>query len=86
MGVDLTVLHWIYVAFVLLIIIFMVRRLDTTLISIFGIFVIAIVATGNFTSSISGVFNSFIYAITELLSTPRHITSSKRLAFGISSS
>ena len=69
MGVDLTVLHWIYVAFVVLIIVFMVRRLDTTLISILGIFVIAIVATGNLTSSISGVFNSFIYAITELLST-----------------
>ncbi len=69
MGVDLTVLHWVYVAFVVLIIIFMVRRLDTTLISILGIFVIAIVATGNLTSSISGVFNSFIYAITELLST-----------------
>ena len=69
MGVDLTVLHWIYVAFVLLIIVFMVKRLDTSLISILGIFVIAIVATGNLTSSISGVFNSFIYAITELLST-----------------
>ena len=69
MGVELTVLHWIYVVFVVLIIVFMVRRLDTTMISILGIFVIAIVATGNFTSSISGVFNSFIYAITELLST-----------------
>ena len=69
MGVDLTILHWIYVAFVFLIIFFMVRRLDTTLISILGIFVIAIVATGNLTSSISSVFNSFIYAITELLST-----------------
>ena len=69
MGVELTVLHWIYVTFVVLIIVFMVRRLDTTMISILGIFVIAIVATGNFTSSISGVFNSFIYAITELLST-----------------
>lgn len=69
MGVELTVLHWIYVAFVVLIIVFMVKRLDTTIISILGIFVIAIVATGNFTSSISGVFNSFVYAITELLST-----------------
>ncbi|WP_274308176.1 hypothetical protein [Solibacillus daqui] len=69
MGIELTVLHWIYVLFILLIIFFMVRRLDTTLISILGIFVIAIVATGNFTSSISSIFNSFIYAITELLST-----------------
>ena len=47
----------------------MVKRRDTTLICVVGIFMLAIVATGDFTSSISGVFNSFIYAITELLST-----------------
>lgn len=69
MGIEITALHWIYVVFIVLIILFMVRRLDTTLISILGIFVIAIVATGDFISSISGVFNSFIYAITELLTT-----------------
>lgn len=69
MGIELTLLHWTYLTFVILIIAFMVRKLDTTLISILGIFVIAIVATGNITTSISGVFNSFIYAITELLST-----------------
>lgn len=69
MGIELTALHWIYVVFIVLIIVFMVRRLDTTLISILGIFIIAIVATGDLTASISGVFNSFIYAITELLST-----------------
>lgn len=69
MGIEITALHWIYMLFIVLIIFFMVRRLDTTLISIIGIFVIAIVATGNFTSSISSVFTSFIYAITELLST-----------------
>ena len=69
LGVDLSALHWIYVAFIVLIIGFMVKRRDTTLICILGIIVIAIVATGDFTSSISGVFNSFIYAISELLST-----------------
>ena len=69
LGVDLSALHWIYVAFIVLIIGFMVKRRDTSLICILGIFVIAIVATGDFTSSISGVFNSFIYAIRELLST-----------------
>lgn len=69
MGIELTALHWIYVVFIVLIIFFMVRRLDTTLISILGIFIIAIVATGNLTASIGGVFNSFIYAITELLPT-----------------
>lgn len=69
MDVDLSALHWIYVTFIVLIIGFMVKRRDTSLICIIGIFVIAIVATGNFTASISGVFNSFIYAINELLST-----------------
>ncbi|MGM9943430.1 MAG: hypothetical protein ACI33M_00725 [Lysinibacillus sp.] len=69
MGIELTALHWIYVVFIVLIIVFMVRRLDTTLISILGIFIIAIFATGDLTASISGVFNSFIYAINELLST-----------------
>ena len=69
LGVDLSALHWIYVIFIVLIIGFMVKRRDTTLICIMGIFVIVLVATGDFTSSISGVLNSFIYAIQELLST-----------------
>ncbi len=69
MGIELTSLHWIYVVFIVLIIGFMVKRRDTTLICILGIFLLAIIATGDLTSSISGVFNSFIYAITELLST-----------------
>lgn len=69
MGIELTALHWIYIVFIVLIIGFMVRRLDTTLISVFGIFTIAIVATGDLTASVSSIFNSFSYAITELLST-----------------
>ena len=69
MGIEITALHWIYVVFIVLIIGFMVRRLDTSIICIVGIFILAIVATGDFTASISGVFNSFIYAIKELLST-----------------
>ncbi|MEB7452512.1 hypothetical protein [Lysinibacillus sphaericus] len=69
MGIEFTALHWIYVIFIVLIIGFMVKRRDTTLICILGIFMLAIIATGNLTSSISGIFNSFIYAITELLST-----------------
>ncbi|MBY0121116.1 hypothetical protein [Bacillus sp. S/N-304-OC-R1] len=69
MGVELTALHWIYVLFILFIIGFMIMRRDTTLVCIIGIFLIAITATGSVSSSISSVFNSFIYAITELLST-----------------
>lgn len=69
MGVELTALHWIYVLFIVFIIGFMVMKRDTTLVCIIGIFLIAITATGSLSSSISSVFNSFIFAISELLST-----------------
>ncbi|WP_153124784.1 hypothetical protein [Peribacillus tepidiphilus] len=69
MGVELTALHGIYVVFILIIIGFMVIRRDTTLICIAGIFTLALAATGSISGSVSGVFNSFIFAITELLST-----------------
>ncbi|MFS0634623.1 hypothetical protein AB1K84_01855 [Mesobacillus foraminis] len=69
MGIELTALHWIYVLFIVLIIGFMVMRRDTTLVCIFGIFLIAITANGTLSASISSIFNSFIYAITELLPT-----------------
>ncbi|MFJ7754414.1 hypothetical protein ACQKGI_18535 [Peribacillus muralis] len=69
MGLELSALHWIYVVFIALIIGFMVKRRDTTLICIIGIFLLALVATGSLASSISGIFNSFIFAITELMST-----------------
>lgn len=69
MEMELTALHWIYVVFIALIIGFMVKRRDTTLTCIIGIFLLAFVATGSLASSISGIFNSFIFAITELMST-----------------
>ncbi|WP_409304561.1 hypothetical protein [Peribacillus sp. SCS-155] len=69
MGVELTALHWIYIVFILFIIGFMVMRRDTSLVCIAGIFTIVITATGSLSGSISGIFNSFIYAITELLPT-----------------
>lgn len=69
MGVELTALHWIYVLFVVLIIGFMIARKDTSLVCIVGIFLLAATATHSLSAAISGVFNSFIYAITELLPT-----------------
>ncbi|WP_413302221.1 hypothetical protein AA0X95_23435 [Bacillus sp. 1P10SD] len=69
MIVELTALHWIYVTFIVLIIGFMIMRRDTTIICIAGIFLIALVATGSLSHSVSSIFNSFSYAITELLST-----------------
>lgn len=69
MAVDLSWLHFVYLAFIILIIGFMVMRRDTSLLCIVGIFVIGILATESFSGSVSGIFNSFIYAIKELLGT-----------------
>uniref|UniRef100_A0A7U3YHJ6 Transporter n=1 Tax=Geobacillus sp. (strain Y4.1MC1) TaxID=581103 RepID=A0A7U3YHJ6_GEOS0 len=69
MGVELTVLHWIYLAFIVLIIGFMIARKDTSLVCIVGIFLLSVAATYSLSAAISGVFHSFIYAMTELLPT-----------------
>ncbi|TJX14062.1 hypothetical protein E9840_07255 [Tissierella creatinini] len=69
MNVDLSVLHYIFLVFTLLILIVMIRKRDTTLVCIAGIFLLAIVATGSPSTSVMTIFNSFIFAITELLGT-----------------
>jgi hypothetical protein len=69
MDIELTALHGIYVSFILLIIGFMIMRRDTSLVCIGGIFLLAFTATHSLSASISGIFNSFIFAITELLPT-----------------
>lgn len=69
MGVEFTALHWIYVSFICIIIALMIWRKDTSLACMIGIFLLAITATGSLPLSISTIFKSFIYAITELLPT-----------------
>lgn len=69
MAVELIGLHWVYLTFTLLILGFMVAKRDTTLICILGIFTLAIVATNSLYASVIAIFNSFIYAIVELLGT-----------------
>ncbi|MFH5181388.1 hypothetical protein ACHHV8_01330 [Paenibacillus sp. TAB 01] len=69
MDIALSGLHWIYLLFIILIIGFMVFRKDTTILCIAGIFLLGLVSTQSLSHSISGVFNSFIYAIKELLGT-----------------
>ena len=69
MGMELTLIHWIYVLFIGGVIVLMAMRRDTSLFCILGIFVIALLATESLTYSVSGVFNSFIFAIGELLPT-----------------
>ncbi|EFM12480.1 conserved hypothetical protein [Paenibacillus curdlanolyticus YK9] len=69
MVLELSPLHWVYLAFIVGIIGFMLMRRDTTLVCIAGVFVIGLLATESLSGSISGIFNSFIYAIKELLGT-----------------
>ena len=69
MGVELTLLHALYVICLLTIITFFIFRKDTTIICIVFIFLLALTATSSIPLAVSGIFQSFIYAITELLPT-----------------
>ncbi|MGQ8871648.1 hypothetical protein [Paenibacillus sp. TSA_86.1] len=69
MNIQLIPLHYVYLAFIALIIAVMVRRKDTTIICVAGIMTIGLLATETLSGSVSGIFNSFIYATKELLST-----------------
>ncbi|MGM7719350.1 hypothetical protein [Metabacillus sp. Hm71] len=69
MEIDLTLIHWIYLTFILAIVGFMLFRRDTTIICIVGILSLAAASTFSVSDSISSLFNSFIFAITELLPT-----------------
>lgn len=68
-GIQLTALHYVYLAFIVLILGFLIKRRDTTMICVAGIFVLGWIATETLQGSVSGVFNSFIYATKELLGT-----------------
>ncbi|MFC4619095.1 hypothetical protein ACFO4N_10255 [Camelliibacillus cellulosilyticus] len=67
MGVELTVVHWLYLIFILLIIGFMVMKRDTTLVCLIGIFFLGMFSTTSLVTAITGVFNSLIFAVTQLL-------------------
>ena len=69
MGIHLTAIHWVYLAFIVLIMTLLIRRRDTTLVCITGIFALGILATETLSGSVSGVFNSFIFATKELMGT-----------------
>lgn len=69
MEITLSALHWVYLIFILLVIAFIVMRRDTSFICIAGILVLGFIATSSITHSVTGVFNSFAYAIKELLGT-----------------
>jgi len=67
--IQLTSLHWVYLAFIAFILALLVKKRDTTLVCVAGIFALGLIATESLNGSVSGVFNSFIYATKELLGT-----------------
>jgi hypothetical protein len=69
MVIHLTAIHYVYLAFIVLIMALLIRRRDTTMICVAGIFALGILATGTISGSVSGVFDSFIYATKELMGT-----------------
>lgn len=69
MGIELNALHWVYLFFIMAIIVVMLFRKDTSLICIIGIFCLGLAATASISQSVMGIFNSFIYAIKELMGT-----------------
>nr|WP_240548132.1 hypothetical protein [Paenibacillus lignilyticus] len=66
---QLVPLHWVYLAFIVFILGVLIKRRDTTLVCVVGIFALGLIATESLSASVSGVFNSFIYATKELLGT-----------------
>ncbi|AOP14221.1 hypothetical protein ETA57_06220 [Bacillus licheniformis] len=69
MEIELTSVHFLYLGFIAAILAFMLLRLDTTFISLVGIFFISLAATHSVMASVMGMFNSLIYAAGELLPT-----------------
>ena len=69
MSSVLTSLHYVYVIFIVLIFIFMILKKDLSIICILGVFTLGFLATNSIPLAVSGVFNSFILAIDELLGT-----------------
>ncbi|KYZ76594.1 hypothetical protein AXX12_09190 [Anaerosporomusa subterranea] len=69
MGVELTTIHWLYLLFVLVILVTMCLRRDTSVACLAGIFLLGLFAKGSLYQAVSGVYTSFIFAIGELLST-----------------
>lgn len=69
MGVELTSVHWVYLVFVVIILITMLLRRDTSLACLAGIFILGLLAKGSLYQSVSAIYTSFIFAIGELLGT-----------------
>jgi hypothetical protein len=67
--IQLAPLHWVYLAFIVLILLLLVKRRDTTMACVAGIFTLGLLAAAGLGGSVTGIFNSFIFATKELLGT-----------------
>lgn len=68
-NVTLTPLHYIYLIFIIVIIVAMVKKRDISLICILGIFILGLMGTQSLSKATMGIFNSFVYATKELMPT-----------------
>lgn len=68
-NVMLTPLHYIYLIFIIIIIVAMVKKRDISLICILGIFILGFMGTDSIYKATMGIFNSFVYATKELMPT-----------------
>ncbi|OCA98250.1 hypothetical protein [Clostridium beijerinckii] len=69
LNLVLTPLHYIYLIFIIIIILAMVKKKDISLLCILGIFILGLAGTESIYKSVMGVFNSFVYAAKELMPT-----------------
>jgi hypothetical protein len=69
MDIQILPIHWVYLVFIGFILTLLIKRRDTTMICVVGIFALGLLATETLSGSVSGVFNSFIYATKELMGT-----------------
>lgn len=65
--VEITLAHWIYALFVVLVLITMALRKETPLVCIVGSLILSWVVTGNLIRAVQAVFNAITVAASELL-------------------
>jgi hypothetical protein len=65
--VELTMAHWVYAIFIVLVLVTMALRRETPLVCIVGSFILSWVITGNLVNAVQAVFNSVVVAFSELL-------------------
>jgi hypothetical protein len=66
MDVELTILHGVYLGFIILIIGFMAARRDTNMLCLLGIALFAFIAKGTISDGVSAIFNALVFAGSEL--------------------